>query len=162
MEKAGDHGRRGKHLRHDADKNANEEKEGANRFGTTAILTRHNLEKGGAVALAQATSVEQCQHQRTEGGTEGEPQRGNTETESQLGCTDGGLAANQGAENGSAYHPRARTATGSEAFFVLDFTARENAHRQQQTNSEKNTNDMYRRYHALPRWKKVCKGTFFL
>ena len=107
MEKAGDHGRRGEHLRHDADEDTDEEKYRADGLGTAAILSRHNLEERGAVAFAQRTGIDQGKHQCTEGGTNSEPPRRDAETESQLSRANGGLSAHQRAEYGATDHPRA-------------------------------------------------------
>ena len=131
MEQAGDHGRGGEHLRHDADEDADEEKGGADGFGLAAIFFCHDFQEGGAAAATDGSGINQREHQRSEGGPDGKPPGRYAVTEGQLCGADGGLAAHQGAQYGPANHPAACTAAGGERFGIFDLAARMDAYKQQ-------------------------------
>lgn len=159
-EEAAEHGRRGEELRGDADEDAHKEENGTHCFGAAAILLAHHLHEGGASAAAQGGGVDKAQHQRAEGGADGEPPGREAEGEGQLGCAYGALAAHEGAEDGAADHPRACAAAGGEATGILHLAAREDAHRKQQADGEEYADDVRGGKHQRMYCSTLCSVGF--
>ena len=58
MEQTGDHGGGGEHLRHDADEDTDEKKDGADGLSLATIFTCHNLQERSATAASDGVGVD--------------------------------------------------------------------------------------------------------